>query len=142
MKTMVQALETFLNQPAPKFSRFQVYTIEKGQKSKTVGMAYLKEGQNIYTLRLWTFLNDKFFLLQSKEDRSKYMVMTREPSKSPTSKNKFFWNIVGNAIAKPTEGALEINFDLIDKKVYMNLYPEESATPYGQPIPEAALEAA
>ncbi len=105
-------------------------------------MAYLKEGQIIYTLRLWTFLEDKFFLLPSKEDSTKYLLMTREPNKSPSSKNKYFWNIIGNAQTDSTKGVIEMNFDLFDKKIYMSIFPEESATPYGQPVPEGLSEAA
>ena len=135
-------MDAFVSHPELKFTRFQLYTAEKGQKSKTVGMAYLKEGQAIYTIRLWTFLNEKFYLLQSKEDRSKYMIMTREPNKSTNSKNKYFWNIVGSAVANSSEAALEINFDLFDKKIYLNLYPEESVTPFGRPVPEAAQDIA
>lgn len=124
-----------------KFYRFQIFT-QGSEKKKTVGMAYLKEGQNIYTLRLWTFLEDKFFLLPSKEDSSKYLLMTREPNKSNTSKNKYFWNIVGNAKADSSNGVIELSFDLFDKKLCMSMFPEESATPYGQPIPDGELEAA
>jgi hypothetical protein len=70
-----------------KFYRFQIF-VKGNEKKNTVGMAYLKEGQSIYTLRLWTFLEDKFFLLPSKEDSAKYLLMTREPNKSNNSKNK------------------------------------------------------
>ena len=124
-----------------KFYRFQVFT-QGAERKNIVGMAYLKEGHNIYTLRLWTLLEDKFFLLPSKEDSTKYLLMTREPNKSNTSKNKYFWNIVGNARADSSMGVIEMSFDLFDKKVYINIFPEESATPYGQPIPSGALEAA
>lgn len=139
----MKALKEILDQTAeqmkePKFYRFQLFT-QGSDRKNTVGMAYLKEGHGIYTLRLWTFLNDKFFLLPSKEDASKYLIMTREPNKSNNSKNKYFWNIVGNAQADSVRSLVELNFDLLEKKIYMNIFPEESATPYGQPIP---LEAA
>jgi hypothetical protein len=111
---------------------------ESGSKKKTVGMAYLKEGQGIYTLRLWTLLEDKFFLLPSKDDSSKYLLMTREPNKSGSSKNKYFWNIVGNAKVLSGKNVIELNFDLLAKKIYMSIFPEESATPRGLPALEAA----
>lgn len=124
-----------------KFYRFQVF-VQGTEKKNTVGMGYLKEGQNIYTLRLWTFLEDKFFLLPSKEDPTKYLLMTREPNKSSSSKNKYFWNIVGNAKTDSSKGVIEMNFDLFDKKIYMSIFPEESATPYGHPVPAGLSEAA
>ena len=142
MKALKDILDTHMDKlKTTKFYRFQLFVQGAGKKN-TVGMAYLKEGQSIYTLRLWTFLDDKYFLLPSKEDSTKYLLMTREPNKSNTSKNKYFWNIVGNAKADSTKGVIEMNFDLLDKKIYMSIYPEESATPYGQPVPDGALEAA
>jgi hypothetical protein len=142
MKALKEILDAQAERLKPaKFYRFQVFT-QGTEKKNTVGMAYLKEGQTIYTLRLWTFLEDKFFMLPSKDDSTKYLLMTREPNKSQSSKNKYFWNIVGNAKADSSKGVVELNFDLFGKKIYMNIFPEESATPYGQPIPDGALEAA
>ena len=142
----MKALKEILNEQAEKlklakFYRFQLF-VQGTEKKNTVGMAYLKEGQTIYTLRLWTFLEDKFFLLPNKDDASKYLIMTREPNKSPTSKNKYFWNIIGNAQANSANCEIEMNFDLFGKTIYMNMFPEEWASPYGQPIPEGAQEAA
>ncbi len=108
------------------FYRFQVYTTTPGKKPKVVGMAYLKEGQSIYALRLWTFLNEKFYLLRSKDDNSKFLVMTREANKNVESKNKYFWNIVGNGVTLIKDSSIELEFDLFEKKVYMSLFPEES----------------
>lgn len=142
MKALKDILDTHIDKlKTTKFYRFQLF-VQGAEKKNTVGMAYLKEGQSIYTLRLWTLLDDKYFLLPSKEDATKYLLMTREPNKSNTSKNKYFWNIVGNAKADSAKGVIEMNFDLLDKKIYMSIYPEESATPYGQPVPEGVLEAA
>lgn len=142
MKALKEILDGQIEKMKPaKFYRFQVFT-QGSEKKNTVGMAYLKEGQTIYTLRLWTFLEDKFFLLPNKDDQSKYLIMTREPNKSPSSKNKYFWNIVGNAKADSSKGVVELNFDLLEKKIYMSIFPEESATPYGQPVPEGTVEAA
>jgi hypothetical protein len=111
---------------------------DRDSKKKTVGMAYLKEGQGIYTLRLWTLLEDKFFLLPSKDDSSKYLLMTREPNKSGSNKNKYFWNIVGNAKVLSGKNVIEMNFDLLEKKIYMSIFPEESASPNGQSVLDAA----
>ena len=142
MKALKDILDTQMDKlKATKFYRFQLF-VQGAEKKKTVGMAYLKEGQSIYTLRLWTFIEDKYFLLPSKEDPTAYLMMTREPNKSSSSKNKYFWNIVGNAKVDSAKSVIEMNFDLFDKKIYMSIYPEESATPYGQPVPEGALEAA
>ena len=143
MKALKEILEkqTFTLKTEPKFYRFQIF-VQGSEKKNIVGMAYLKEGQTIYTLRLWTLLEDKFFLLPSREDANKYLLMTREPNKSPSSKNKYFWNIVGNAKVDSAKSAIELSFDLFEKKIYLNMFPEDSATPYGQPVPDGAKEAA
>ena len=141
MKALKEVLDTQMEKMKPtKFYRFQIFVegTEGGSKKKNVGMAYLKEGQGIYTLRLWTLLEDKFFLLPSKDDSSKYLLMTREPNKSGSSKNKYFWNIVGNAKVLSGKNVIELNFDLLEKKIYMSIFPEESATPGGLPVLKAA----
>jgi hypothetical protein len=107
-----------------------------------VGMAYLKEGQNMYTLRLWTFVNEKFYLIPSKTEPMKYLVMTREPNKSPQAKNKYFWNIVGNGNVDSTLGAIKLDFDLFSKTVYVNIHPEKSTFSVNLPEPDFEVIAA
>ena len=141
MKALKEILDTQMEKMKPiKFYRFQLF-VEGNEKNKTVGMAYLKEGQGIYNLRLWTFLDEKYFLLPSKESSSKFLLMTREPNKSGTSKNKYFWNIVGNAKVISGKNVIELNFDLLEKKIYMSIFPEESNESNRQLVPEEALAA-
>jgi hypothetical protein len=43
---------------------------------------------------------------------------------SVTSKNKYFLeHRIGNAKADSSKGVIELNFDLLDKKIYMSIYP-------------------
>lgn len=125
----------------PQFYRFPVF-VDGNEKKNIVGMAWLKEGQRIYTIKLWTFLSEKFFLLPSKEDQAKYLIMTREPVKSEKSKKKYHWNIVGNAKANPASSVIELNFDLLGKTTYMSIYPDESKSETSSRIPDDVLEAA
>ncbi len=138
----MKSLKEALTEAMPNFYRFPVFTVENGKKDKTVGMAYLRDGQGIYSLRLWMFLDDKFFLLPSKEDSSKFLLMTRELNNTGSSRNKYFWNIVGNAKADIRKGMIELNFDLFEKKIYMSLYPDESSNPFGKTAPDEGLAAA
>ena len=129
------------------FFRFQVLQgdmDENGRikKNKSVGMAYLKEGQNTYTLRLWTFVNEKFYLIPHKTEPSKYLVMTREPNKNPKAKNKYFWNIVGSGIADSMKGVISLEFDLLSKPIYVSIHPENSAFSVNLPEPELLEDAA
>ena len=129
------------------FFRFQVIQgdLDKNgqmKKTKSVGMAYLKNGQNTYTLRLWTFVNEKFYLIPSKTDSSKYMVMTRELNKSANAKNKYFWNIVGNGVADSVLGMISLEFDLLSKPIYLSIHPEKSAFSVKLPEPDIFQEEA
>lgn len=142
MKSLNEILKEQIKQiKEPQFYRFQVF-VDGNEKKNVVGMAWLKEGQRIYTIKLWTFLSEKFFLLPSKEDQTKYLIMTREPVKAEKSKKKYHWNIVGNAKAKPAIGVIELNFDLIGKTTYMSIYPDESKSETTSRIPDDVLEAA
>ncbi len=115
------------------YYRFQIFQAQRNamgklEKTKVVGMAYLKEGQDTYTIRLWTFLNDKFFLLMNKSDSSRFVVMSREANKNPTSKSKYFWNVIGNGKALSSQNCIELNFDLFGRPIYMNIFPEANVS--------------
>jgi hypothetical protein len=125
----MKELKDILLETLPSFYRFQVFVKEEDGLKRTVGMAYLRDGQGMYTLRLWTFINEKFFLLQTKEDPTRYLIMTRELNKSSNSKNKYFWNIVGNAKANTSQTVLELNFDIFEKKIFLNIFPETTSGP-------------
>lgn len=130
-----------VNKNENKFYRFQIYQGEKDnkgivRKSKSVGMAYLKEGQPMLTMKLWTFVNEKFYLILNQNDASRYLVMTREPNKNPVGKNKYFWNIVGNGIIDTIAGTVTLHFDLFDKPIYMSTHPESSAYSVSMSKPE------
>lgn len=111
------------------FYRFQVFVKDSAGNKRTIGVAHLQEGQTIYTLRLWTLLSEKFFLLPNKEDPTKYLVMTREPNNSQLTTNKYFWNIVGSAKANAAQSVLELNFDIFEKTIFVSIFPETSSSP-------------
>lgn len=129
------------------FYRFQVVQARTKydgtqDKPRSVGMAYLKEGQNTFTLRLWMLLNEKFYVIPNKNDPSRFLVLTREPNKNPLGKNKYFWNIVGNGKADTATGYVRLEFDLFEKPIFMSLYPESSANSVTLPDPESTEEVA
>jgi len=121
------------------FYRFQLFHGDvkddgKIEKTKTVGMAYLKEGQGTYTLRLWTFVENRFYMIQNKTDASRYVLLTRELNKRPNPKSKFYWNIVGNGHSDTSVGVIRLQFDLFERPVYMSVFPEALAS--GASLPE------
>ena len=123
--------------PSYRFQLFQGELNQDGriEKAKSVGMAYLNEGQAMYTLRLWTFVENRFYLLQKKDDPTKYLVLTRELNKHSNQRSKFFWNIVGNGQINTLLGIIKIQFDLFERPIYMNVFPEASASGALLPIP-------
>ena len=142
----MESIKEVLSNASP-FYRFQVFHAKgdeagKSEKAKTVGMAYLKSGSSIYTLRLWTFLSDRFYLVAKRHDPEKFFVMTREPNRNPNSKNKYFWNIVGNAVADSSKGCIQIEMDLLERPIFMSIFPESSARSAAMLDPEVFEEAA
>ena len=130
-----------IKQKKDQYFRFQVLQGEADstgsiKKTKSVGMAYLKEGQNTITLRLWTFVHEKFYIIANRNDASKYLIMTREPNKNLAAKNKYFWNIVGSGTADTSHGIIKLDFDLFSKVVYVNMHPETSAFSVSLPEPD------
>lgn len=106
-----------------KFNRFEVYLDDKPKK-RLVGSAYHREGEGLITLRLWTFAQEKFYVLLSKTDPTKYFVMTREENTNARNANKYFWHIVGNGIVDSKNGVVKLQFDLFDKPIFMSLHPD------------------
>jgi hypothetical protein len=91
---------------------------------KTIGMAYLNEGRGSYTLKIWTFINDKFNLVARRNDPSQYLIFTKDPNQNFNNSSKSFSNIVGHGTFEPIPGVIKLEFDLLDKPIYMNIYPE------------------
>jgi len=119
-------------QSEPKFYRFQVFQANRNaagklEKTKTIGMTYHKPGEQNYTMRLWTFVDERFYILPNHNQSGRYFVMTREANKNPNVKNKYYWNIVGSGQVDSANGVIELEMDLFDKKIFMNIFPEAQA---------------
>ena len=127
-----------------RFKLMQGQANENGQfeRSKTVGMAYHVDGSRSYSLKLWTLLKDRFYLVPRKHDPSLFLVLTREPNRNPEARNRSFSNIVGNGKAFPALGVIKIEFDLLDKPIYMSIYPENHTPSTRLQEPEVFNDAA
>ena len=132
-----KAVEEFSN-PTP-FYRFEVFHGEKDSngkvfKSKSVGMAYLRPGDQKFGLRLFTFVDDRFYLLPDQHDPSIYLILTSIRNHSPNAQRKYVWNVIGRGSVNTKQGLIELHFDLFERPIYVNIFPERSAT--GTKIPE------
>jgi hypothetical protein len=121
---MTKKMNELSKQVKKEYTRYQLYTLNNGKKSQSVGKAYLRDETNVFTVRLWMFLNEKYYLLQDKENPKNYVIMTRELNKNPMNKKKYFWSYAGLATYNPEEDALELSFDLLEKKIFLSLTPE------------------
>ncbi len=112
------------------FYRFQVYTgtfDNNGlvQKDKSVGFATLKQGQDMYSVKLWTFPQEKYYVVPTKDDPTKILIMTRgDKRKSLTDKRKYHWSIVGSGSIFSQKGVAFLNFDLLQLPIFMSIYPD------------------
>lgn len=123
----------------PPFYRFEVFHGEKNPngkvfKSKSVGMAYLRAGDQKYGLRLFTFVDDRFFLLPDHGNSSTYLILTSIRNRSKDAKRRYIWNVIGTGKVDTKQGLIELHFDLFERPIYVNIFPERSAT--GTKIPE------
>jgi hypothetical protein len=113
------------------FYRFQVYTgtlddTGKVRKEKSVGFATLKEGQDMYSVKLWTFPQEKYYLIPTKDDPTKILIMTREEKKAPSQNNrKYNWSIVGSGTVISQKGVAFLDFDLLPLSIFMSIYPDK-----------------
>ena len=142
MKSLKEILneQTQSFKPA-KFTQYQVFTHINGKK-KSLGIAWLMEGHKTFTIKLFSFMNEKYFLLPTREDSTKYLFMTREPTKSAKTKGKYHWNVIGNGIANTENSLVEINFDLLGVKLCMSLKPEEPKQSLAGISPDSFLDIA
>lgn len=113
------------------FYRFQMFVTKsllEGQGTrKIVGASYLRQGQKVYTVRLWMFPDSKFYLMPDQTDPAKMLVFTRELKRNPNiGKGKYFWNLIGTGVVDAPREVIRLEFDLIDRPIYMSIFPSKA----------------
>lgn len=121
----MEQLQTYFKNRFPTFYKFQLSVRSEG-RSKSVGTAFLEDGNIRYTLKLWSLVNEKFYLLPTENDSKKFLLMTRELNRGTNSKKKYHWNVIGSAKSNDDQNELEISFDIFEKKIYLNMIPVET----------------
>lgn len=114
------------------YYRFQVFATQSlkpgGETRRSMGAAFLREGQKVYTLKLWMFPESKFYLMADQDDPTKMAIMTRELKRNPkVGKGKFFWNLIGNGFVDVQREVVRLEFDLLNRPVYMSIFPMKSS---------------
>jgi hypothetical protein len=125
----MESLQKYLRNSFPTFYKFQLFVRTEEGKSKSVGTAFLEDGNIRYTIKLWSLVNEKFYLLPTEQDSRKFILMTRELNRSENPKTKYHWNVIGSAKANAAQDELEISFDIFERKIYLNMIPIETFNP-------------
>ncbi len=112
-------------------------------KVRSVGSAYIREGQGTFLLMLKTFLDDRFYMLPDNRPDSpnNYMILTREISRNLSK--KYYWNTVGEAriLVGQNQGLMKLSWDVLSGDLYMAMKPIQigaDATLYENDEPTAA----
>ena len=124
----MDSVKNYFKNSFPTFYKFQLFVKNEVGKTKSVGTAFLEDGNIRYTLKLWSLVNEKFYLLPTEQDPRKFILMTRELNRSESPKTKFHWNVIGSALANEAQNELEIAFDILEKKIFLNMIPLETFT--------------
>lgn len=122
----MESLKTYFQKSFPTFYKFQLFVRPEAGKIKSVGTAFLEDGNIRYTIKLWSLVNEKFYLLPTEQDSRKFILMTRELNRSENPKTKYHWNVIGSAKANDVQTELEISFDIFERKIYLNMIPIET----------------
>jgi hypothetical protein len=125
----MESLQTYFRNSFPTFFKFQLFVRPEEGKTKSVGTAFLEDGNIRYTIKLWSLINEKFYLLPTEQDSRKFILMTRELNRSENPKTKYHWNVIGSAKANEAQTELEISFDIFERKIYLNMIPVETFNP-------------
>lgn len=116
------------------FYRFEIFVtsslLEGKDSRRIVGAAYLRDGQRIYTIRLWMFPEPKFYLMPDQKDSSRMLIFTRELKRNPNvGTGKYFWNLIGAGSVDVAKEVIRLQFDLLDKPLYMSIFPSRAYEP-------------
>lgn len=122
----MESLQKYFQNSFPTFYKFQLFVRTEEGKTKSVGAAFLEDGNIRYTIKLWSLVNEKFYLLPTEQDCRKFILMTRELNRSENARTKYHWNVIGSAKANDLQDELEISFDIFEKKIYLKMIPIET----------------
>lgn len=122
-----------MNSSNDEFYRFKAFVTEDQERpnaslKRGVGMAYVRDGNDLWTLKLWMFPESRFYLLPDKNAAGRMLIFTRELKKKVDAKaGKYFWNLVGQVTTIAALEVMRLDFDLFDRPVFINIFPEQGA---------------
>jgi hypothetical protein len=85
------------------------------------GQAFLREGDNYYTVKLMMFPGQTYYLVKNKDSHDRYTVFAKQVKTEDTMK---FQNPVGSGrLSLELSSHLEIYFPVIRSQMFMCLFP-------------------
>lgn len=104
------------------FELFRGFVDKSGSVVETdrVGFAYLKPRAKMYSLRLWMFTKEQYFLAHDESSSGKYAVLSIDEYRSSSGEMKTFWNKVGDGFLHGN--FVRIKFHLLAEEVFLCLF--------------------
>ena len=86
-----------------------------------VGIAFLRGKSKVFSLRLWMFDSQKYFVAPNDDDPVKYDVLSLEEYTTRDGVEKSHWHKVG--VGQYFGNYIKLRFHLIDRELYLSLFP-------------------
>ena len=116
-----------LNAGNKKYESFNVYGGVMDENTgltneKCVGVAFLKGGSKVFSLRLWMLTGQKYFVAPNDSDSTKYEILSLEEYTNRHGDARSNWRDVGSG--RYVGNFVELKFSLLEKPVYLSLFPK------------------
>jgi hypothetical protein len=98
------------------------------EKTRQVGLGFLREGKHEYKFKLFPLLGTNYFLKPVDTTQGTYKVWVRDEIKSSNRPPRTYWCEVGDGLVIGALGFMEIKIDLCGPPIYMNIFPREIKT--------------
>jgi hypothetical protein len=110
--------------------RFRLYTgikLKDGrvQNKRSAGRAYLCEGENKYSLQVFTHDSSRYSLVPHRHRSDRYWILARERILAPHGNSEEIWHRIGVGYVDARAGYVELKFDLFPKPIFMSIWPDE-----------------
>ena len=114
-----------INFSSGRFEAFNVYSgiLEDTDviEERRVGIAFLRGGSNVFSMRLWMFPAQKYFVAPVNDDQEKYEILTFEEYNTRDGEAKSQWHRVGKA--EYFGNYLKLKFHLLERDIFLSLFP-------------------
>lgn len=95
------------------------------KKVRLAGIAFLREGTLQYKLKVFSQIENRFYVLPDSENAGRYKVLVRDEVQFKKGQTKIYWCDVGDGRVLTHLGLLEIKVDLWSEPLYMSIFPRE-----------------